>query len=160
MPAVDLPESELPDSGNQAIDQSHREITTHGHDRQNNHPTALVVDDSRMMRLVLSKALKEVGFTTVHEAGNGQEGLDLLATIPCPALALVDWNMPTMNGLAFVKRVRSNHAFRNLRMLMVSTEGADENKVAATAAGADGYQNKPFSAEGIRASISALGMQI
>ena len=121
---------------------------------------ALVVDDSRMMRLVLSRALKEVGFTAVHEAGHGKEALEVLRKIATPVLALVDWNMPEMNGLDFVKNVRSDSAYRRMRILMVSTEGADENKAAATAAGADGYHNKPFTAEGIRASIAALGMQV
>ena len=121
---------------------------------------ALVVDDSKMMRFVLGKALKEVGFTVVHEAGHGKEALAVLARIPCPGLALVDWNMPEMNGLEFVKAVRSDLAYRSMRILMVTTEGSTDHRADAEAAGADGYQSKPFTADAIRASLAALGLRV
>jgi two-component system chemotaxis response regulator CheY len=85
---------------------------------------ALVVDDSRAMRAVLGRILRDVGFAVV-EAGHGKEALELLQarhrTQPFD-LVLVDWNMPEMNGCELIRRVRADAAYRDIRILMVTTE--------------------------------------
>ena len=71
---------------------------------------ALIVDDSRTVRLILTRFLKEVGFQTLAEAGNGQEALDRLRDSK-PEVVLVDWNMPIMNGYEFLVEMRSHRAY-------------------------------------------------
>src|SRR6185436_1913299 len=97
---------------------------------------AIVVDDSRAMRLILKRIVGQIGFE-VFEAEDGQAALDLLGTLdPLPNLALVDWNMPNMNGLEFVTAVRADARFRVLFHVMVTTESEQSQIVRALAAGA------------------------
>ena len=83
---------------------------------------AMVIDDSRAMRMILKRIVAKLNFETV-EAGDGQEALDLLATMTeVPDLALIDWNMPNMNGLEFVTKVRADARLREMTLVMVTTE--------------------------------------
>ena len=110
---------------------------------------ALIVDDSRVIRLILSKIVKENGFGVV-EAGNGQEALtQLRAGGDAITLAIVDWNMPVMDGLSFVQAVRADAAYQDVRMLMVTTENGMAHVTRALEAGADEYLMKPFTRESI-----------
>jgi two-component system, chemotaxis family, chemotaxis protein CheY len=119
---------------------------------------ALVIDDSRAMRLILRRIMAGLGFE-VDEAGDGREALDLLtAAEELPAIALVDWNMPTMNGLEFVKAVRADARFRPISLMMVTTESEHGQIVKALAAGAHEYVIKPFTAEAIAEKIALLGL--
>jgi two-component system chemotaxis response regulator CheY len=82
----------------------------------------MVIDDSRAMRAILARMLRALGFDVV-EAANGQEALDRLQTLrELPVIALVDWNMPVMNGLDFVTKVRAREEWRNIALMMVTTE--------------------------------------
>ena len=81
---------------------------------------ALIIDDSRAMRRILRKIVTVLGFD-VLEAGNGQEGLDLLIATEDVEVVLVDWNMPVMDGLEFVKAVRRNEKYASQKMIMVTT---------------------------------------
>jgi two-component system, chemotaxis family, chemotaxis protein CheY len=118
---------------------------------------ALVIDDSRAMRSILGRIVTGLGFE-VDQAGNGQEALDKLAEGPLPDLALIDWNMPVMDGLTFVTRVRANPDWRGITLMMVTTESEHSNIVRALAAGAHEYVIKPFTPEAIEEKLLLLGM--
>jgi len=106
--------------------------------------TALVVDDSRAIRTILSKTLKELGFE-VREAGNGKEALEVIqAEKSAVTLILVDWNMPEMNGLDLLKRLRQNPEFSSLVVVMVTAETELDHIAEALEAGANEYVMKPF----------------
>jgi two-component system, chemotaxis family, chemotaxis protein CheY len=116
---------------------------------------ALVIDDSRAMRTILRAMLSEAGFETV-EAANGREALAALETRPDAALALLDWNMPVMDGFEFLTRVRSNPEFQSLRILMVTTETESDQVTKALLAGANEYLMKPFSKEALFAKLNMI----
>lgn len=118
---------------------------------------ALVVDDSRAMRMILTRVLVGAGFEVVP-AGNGQEALDLLNAGERPALALVDWNMPVMDGLSFVSACRAVPAYRSITLMMVTTESEQGQIVRALAAGAHEYVIKPFTPDAILDKLSILGL--
>jgi two-component system, chemotaxis family, chemotaxis protein CheY len=119
---------------------------------------AIVIDDSRAMRLILRRIAAQVGFE-VSEAGNGREALDLIAAAETPpTLALVDWNMPEMNGLEFVTAVRADPRYREMTLMMVTTEGEQSQIVRALAAGAHEYVIKPFTPDAIVEKLALLGL--
>jgi two-component system, chemotaxis family, chemotaxis protein CheY len=118
---------------------------------------ALVIDDSRAMRRIVSSILEGIGFE-VRDAGNGREGLDVLDEGWVPDLVTVDWNMPVMDGLQFVAAVRSNPALRSMTMMMVTSESEHTQIVRALAAGAHEYVIKPFTADAIRDKLALLGL--
>ena len=119
------------------------------------HALALVVDDSRSMRSILGRLLVALGWTTC-EAGDGREALALLAGDCRPALALVDWNMPVMNGVDFVAALRSDPRTSTLPVVMVSSESELEQIVLALDAGADEYIVKPFTADALAEKIALV----
>ena len=95
---------------------------------------ALVVDDSRAIRMILSRILKELNYE-VCEAGNGRDALDVLAAEKNAIdLILADWNMPEMNGLDLLKRVRANPQLASMAVVMVTTE-TELDQMAAKSAG-------------------------
>jgi two-component system chemotaxis response regulator CheY len=118
---------------------------------------ALVIDDSRAMRMILRRVLTGSGFEVI-EAGDGQQALDLVAAGPVPDVALIDWNMPVMNGLEFVIAVRANKDYRHMTLMMVTTESEHGQIVRALAAGAHEYVLKPFTNEAITEKLSLLGL--
>src|SRR3954463_9238970 len=119
---------------------------------------AIVVDDSRAMRLILKRIVGQIGFE-VFEAEDGQAALDLLGTLdPLPNLALVDWNMPNMNGLEFVTAVRADPRFREMTLVMVTTESEQSQIVRALAAGAHEYVIKPFTEGAMIEKLALLGL--
>ena len=120
--------------------------------------TAMVIDDSRAMRAILARMLRALGFDVV-EAANGQEALDRLQTLrELPVIALVDWNMPVMNGLDFVTKVRAREEWRNIALMMVTTESEYSQIVRALAAGAHEYVIKPFTEDAIAEKLTLLGI--
>lgn len=116
---------------------------------------ALVIDDSRTTRAIIRKTLAEVGIEVI-EAGDGREGLEQLRRAPDTDLVLVDWNMPVMNGLDFIKAVRADRAYDPVRIMMVTTETEQEQVVRALEAGANEYLMKPFTKEVLVAKLSLL----
>ena len=117
---------------------------------------ALVIDDSRAVRLIVGNILRDQGYE-VHDAAQGQEGLEKLRQNPDIGLVLVDWNMPVMDGLEFIKTVRRDRAWDALRIVMVTTETESEQVQRAIAAGANEYVMKPFAPEVLVAKLSLLG---
>lgn len=120
---------------------------------------ALVIDDSRAMRSILKKIWLSVGGTVVEEAGNGKEGLEKLKTMVSPDIVLVDWNMPEMNGLDFVRAVRANPSYRQLPLMIVTTESESAQMGKALAAGANEYVMKPFTKDVIQEKLKILGIK-
>jgi len=119
---------------------------------------ALVVDDSRAMRSILRRNLEGRGFEVV-EAGNGREALDRLSLMRIPDLALVDWNMPEMNGIDFIAAVRSDPNYDRMRVMMVTTETETEQVRRALNAGANEYVMKPFSTDVLNDKLALLGFE-
>jgi two-component system chemotaxis response regulator CheY len=109
------------------------------------------------MRRIVSGILTGLGYE-VRDAGHGREGLDVLGEGWLPDLACVDWNMPVMDGLQFVSAVRSNPAWRNVTIMMVTSESEQSQIVKALAAGAHEYLIKPFTADAVRDKLALLGL--
>ena len=118
---------------------------------------ALVVDDSRAMRSILSRTLDDLGFE-VETAGDGAEGLQKVQEGPLPDVVLVDWNMPVMDGLELVTTIRSNRDWRGITLMMVTTESEHSQIVRALAAGAHEYVMKPFTIDAIGDKLRVLGL--
>jgi len=118
---------------------------------------ALIIDDSKAMRHILGKMLSGLGFE-VAEASNGLEALEQLKLMGKPDLALVDWNMPEMNGYEFVRAVRAEQNYDGVLLMMVTTETEMENVVRALAAGANEYVMKPFTKEIILEKLRLFGL--
>jgi two-component system chemotaxis response regulator CheY len=122
---------------------------------------ALVVDDSRAMRTIVSRILGDVGVEEIIQAGNGQEALDALEALgsaPLPDVALVDWHMPVMNGLEFVQAVHARSDWRRMTIMMVTTEAEQDQIVRALTAGAHEYLMKPFSRESLVEKLELMGL--
>ncbi len=118
---------------------------------------ALVVDDSRAMRMILKQILKELDFE-VFEAAHGLEALQRLGETGCVELALVDWNMPEMPGIDLVKEVRAREGFAPMKIMMVTTETEMDHVRQALTAGADEYVMKPFTKDVILEKLGILGL--
>ncbi len=119
---------------------------------------ALVIDDSRAMRMMVKKILKQLSVESL-EAANGLEGLERLKNSELD-FVLVDWHMPEMDGCEFVRAMRSQSEFSGLPILMVTSEG-DADKVAeALEAGANEYIIKPFTKDAIAQKLNMIGVQI
>lgn len=119
---------------------------------------AIVIDDSSAMRMILRRTLSSMGFQVV-DAVNGRDALDKLANLDyVPDVALIDWNMPEMDGLTFVQTVREDPRYRRLALLMVTTESEQSQIVRALAAGAHEYLIKPFTPDAVADKLELLGL--
>lgn len=115
----------------------------------------LIVDDFPTMRRIVRSLLKELGFTNVEEAEDGQEGLAKLKT-GAFEFVVTDWNMPNLDGLEMLKRIRADEALKHLPVLMVTAEAKKENIIAAAQAGASGYVVKPFTAATLEEKLNKI----
>ena len=123
---------------------------------------ALVVDDSRATRMILRKILESIGFE-VEQAEDGRVALELLQSwVPydVPDLALVDWNMPEMNGLELIEVVRDLQDFDAMKIIMCTTETEVSQMTLAMLSGANEYVMKPFTADTIVAKMSLIGLEV
>jgi two-component system chemotaxis response regulator CheY len=119
---------------------------------------ALVVDDSRAVRMLLTKTLKQLGYE-VQEAANGREALEAIeADDSAVSLVLADWNMPEINGLDLLKRLRQNPALSSLAVVMVTTETEIEQIAEAMEAGANEYVMKPFTQDILVEKLQLAGI--
>lgn len=120
--------------------------------------TALVVDDSRTIRMILRKVLAEIGYE-VCEASNGREALQVMeAKRNAVDLVLADWNMPEMNGLDLLKELRLNPELASLKVVMVTTEAELSHMESAMAAGANEYVMKPFTKDILKEKLELIGI--
>ncbi len=118
---------------------------------------ALIVDDARTIRMILGKMLRELGFEC-EEAGDGQEAWETLQKGSEFDIALVDWNMPVMDGFALVQTVRADASYNDMKIMMVTTESEMANVVKAIEAGANEYVMKPFTKDVILEKLKILGI--
>ncbi len=117
---------------------------------------ALIVDDSRFVRSFLRGLLEEKGIAC-EEAGDGLAGMDQLKSGAGFDLALIDWNMPVMNGFEMLTALRAE-GFRDLKVMMVTTEAENEFIIRALDSGADEYLMKPFGEEALTEKLTMLGL--
>lgn len=117
--------------------------------------TVLVVDDSATMRRMVIASLNRLAETAFREAGNGLEAIENLAVHPADLIVL-DLNMPDMHGLEVVKFVRRHPAFRQIPIIVLTTRGDDDSRLATLAAGATRYLTKPFTPEVLEESARSL----
>ena len=118
---------------------------------------ALVVDDSDIIRKILTAYLQKLGFE-VTSAINGWEALEQLYRMEKADIALVDWNMPEMDGIAFLREVRANVQYDALPVMMVATNSELAHVAQALEAGANEYIMKPFTADMLREKLELLGV--
>ena len=119
---------------------------------------ALIVDDSRTMRMILKKQLAELGFVEIFEAGDGVEALRVLDGISAPDVALVDWNMPNMSGIDFVAAVRNNAAWNAMKVVMVTTASDLARVQRALGEGANEFVVKPFTPQMLSEKLMMVGV--
>lgn len=105
----------------------------------------LVVDDFSTMRRIVRNLLKELGFSNVDEAEDGQVALHKLKSSQFD-FVVTDWNMPNMTGIELLRAIRADPSLKHLPVLMITAEAKKENIVEAAQAGASGYVVKPFTA--------------
>jgi len=117
----------------------------------------LVVDDFSTMRRIVMGLLKELEYTKMIDADDGSSAWKLLesGTVPV-SFVITDWNMPVMDGLTLLKKIRSTPRFANLPVLMITAEAKKENIVMAAESGADGYIVKPFNASTLNDKIEKI----
>jgi len=121
-------------------------------------PKAMIVDDSKTIRMILKRVLTEAGFE-VCEAGNGREALEVLQVQDgAVTLALIDWNMPEMNGMELLTELRRQPAFSSIKVIMVTTEAEIGHMSSALQAGADEYVMKPFTKEILMEKLQLAGV--
>ncbi|MDF1552893.1 MAG: chemotaxis response regulator CheY [Deferrisomatales bacterium] len=113
----------------------------------------LTVDDSSTMRRIIKNTLNRIGYTDVVEA---EHGVDALAKMAGVELVLTDWNMPEMDGLTFVKTLRSNSQYTDVPIIMVTTEAAKKEILEAIKAGVSDYIVKPFTPDTLKEKIQKV----
>lgn len=116
----------------------------------------LVVDDSSTMRRIIKNTLARLGYKDVLEGADGVEGWNQLDTNPDVEMLITDWNMPEMNGLELVKKVRADERFKDLPIIMVTTEGGKAEVITALKAGVNNYIVKPFTPQVLKEKLGAV----
>ena len=117
----------------------------------------LIVDDSSVMRKIVERSLRQAGLESlvIFEAGSGSEGLDVLKGQQVD-LILSDINMPSMDGLEFLRQIRRQNLAPGVPVVMITTESSEEHVKQAILAGAQGYIRKPFTAEQVKERVLPL----
>jgi two-component system, chemotaxis family, chemotaxis protein CheY len=115
----------------------------------------LVVDDSNVMRQIIKKTLKELGFADITDAEDGAAGFKKLGEGAFD-LVVSDWNMPKMTGIEFLKAVRADAGLKATNFLMVTSEADKEKIMEAVEAGVSQYIVKPFNANQLEEKIQAI----
>jgi two-component system chemotaxis response regulator CheY len=118
---------------------------------------ALIVDDSSVMRKIVERSLRQAGLESlvIFEASSGSEGLDLLKTQPVD-LIISDINMPSMDGLEFLRQLRAQKLAPDVPVVMITTESSMEFVQQAIQAGAKSYIRKPFTPEQVKERVLSL----
>ena len=122
-----------------------------------NEVRTLIVDDSSVMRKIVERSLRQAGIDpmVVHEASSGIEGLDVLKAKQVD-LILSDINMPSMDGLEFLRQIRAQNLAPGVPVVMITTESSEEHVKQAILAGARGYIRKPFTADQVKERVVPL----
>ncbi len=112
----------------------------------------LVVDDSSTMRLILKNILKEVNYTDVVQAGDGNEALEVLGREEV-GLILADWHMPNMDGISLLETLQQDEKMKNIPFIMVTTQAEKKSVEVAITKGAASYVVKPFTPDVLKEKI-------
>ena len=115
----------------------------------------LIVDDMSTMRRIIKNIFKQLGFTNMDEAENGQQALEKLRAQPF-GFVVSDWNMPVMSGIDLLRSIRADTALKDLPVLMVTAEAQKEQVMEAVQAGVSNYIVKPFTAETLQEKIDKI----
>ena len=115
----------------------------------------LVVDDFSTMRRIVKNCLKQLGYTNIEEAENGDQAFNRLQSGDIQ-FVVSDWNMPVMDGLALLAKVRGDDALKDTPFLMVTAEAEQDKVVSAIKAGVNNYIVKPFTPETMREKIDKI----
>ena len=115
----------------------------------------MIVDDSVTLRRIVVLNLKKAGYTDIIEAENGRVALDMLvpSSENMPDVILLDWNMPVMSGLEFLKTVKADVKLNNIPVIMVTIESESKYVAEAISEGAIGYLVKPLTAESFQKNV-------
>ncbi|MBN2870730.1 MAG: chemotaxis response regulator CheY [Campylobacterales bacterium] len=116
----------------------------------------LVVDDSSTMRRIIKNTLSRLGYEDVLEGEDGVQGWTTLNENLDIGMLITDWNMPEMNGLELVKKVRADSRFADLPIIMVTTEGGKAEVITALKAGVNNYIVKPFTPQVLKEKLAAV----
>jgi two-component system chemotaxis response regulator CheY len=106
----------------------------------------LIVDDSKTMQLLIEKTLKEIGYNDLLICDSAKSALGILQNEK-PDLILLDWHMPEMNGLEFLKKLKSDNELKSIPVILLTVEDETENVSKAIESGAEGYILKPINKE-------------
>ena len=116
----------------------------------------LVVDDSSTMRRIIKNTLARLGYKDILEGADGLEGWAQMTSNPDIDMLITDWNMPEMNGLELVKKVRADDRFKDTPIIMVTTEGGKSEVITALKAGVNNYIVKPFTPQVLKEKLGAV----
>jgi two-component system chemotaxis response regulator CheY len=116
----------------------------------------LVVDDSSTMRRIIKNTLARLGYKDILEGADGLEGWAQMDSNPDIEMLITDWNMPEMNGLELVKKVRADERFKDTPIIMVTTEGGKSEVITALKAGVNNYIVKPFTPQVLKEKLGAV----
>jgi len=116
----------------------------------------LVVDDSSTMRRIIVNTLARLGYKDVVQAADGAEAWDALQANPDVGVVITDWNMPNMNGLELVKKIRAQDKYKTVPIIMVTTEGGKKEVIIALKAGVNNYIVKPFTPQVLKEKLEGV----
>ncbi len=116
----------------------------------------LVVDDSSTMRRIIKNTLQRLGYEDILEAEHGLQAWEIMDSVDGIKILITDWNMPEMNGLDLVKKVRADNRFVDIPIIMVTTEGGKAEVITALKAGVNNYIVKPFTPQVLKEKLEIV----
>jgi two-component system chemotaxis response regulator CheY len=116
----------------------------------------LVVDDSSTMRRIIVNTLARLGYKDVVQAADGVEAWNAMQANSDIGVVITDWNMPNMNGLELVKKIRAEEKYVDIPIIMVTTEGGKAEVITALKAGVNNYIVKPFTPQVLKEKLQAV----
>ena len=116
----------------------------------------LVVDDSSTMRRIIKNTLQRLGYEDILEAEHCVQAWEILDSTQNVQVLITDWNMPEMNGLELVKKVRSDERYKDIPIIMVTTEGGKAEVITALKAGVNNYIVKPFTPQVLKEKLEVV----
>jgi two-component system chemotaxis response regulator CheY len=116
----------------------------------------LVVDDSSTMRRIIVNTLARLGYKDVVQGADGVEAWEAMQANPDIGIVITDWNMPNMNGLELVKKIRAEEKYADIPIIMVTTERGKAEVITALKAGVNNYIVKPFTPQVLKEKLQAV----
>jgi two-component system chemotaxis response regulator CheY len=116
----------------------------------------LVVDDSSTMRRIIVNTLSRLGYKDTVQGADGVEAWEAMQANPDIGVVITDWNMPNMNGLELVKKIRAEEKYVDIPIIMVTTEGGKAEVITALKAGVNNYIVKPFTPQVLKEKLQAV----